>query len=88
MSKRRAPTRPQAAIAWLRAHNALVRFESDRTVSVKVNRTKRRRPTLALAILAVEREFEATREVCARHGIVIDARGVARRGRGAMRRRA
>ncbi len=41
------------AIAWLRQHNARVRFESDGTVSVTVDVT-RRRVTLELAIAAIE----------------------------------
>lgn len=48
------PLPPLSAIDWLRKHNALVRFESDGSVSVKVNRHKRRRPTLTEAIRAVE----------------------------------
>ena len=44
----------QAAVAVLRATNALVRFESDGTISVKANGKKRRRATLVLAALALE----------------------------------
>jgi hypothetical protein len=39
------------AFNWLRAHNALVRFESDGTVSVTVCRTKRRRTILVASAL-------------------------------------
>lgn len=49
------------ALDWLRHHNALVRFESDGTVSVTVNRTKRRRPLLVTAIIAVKDAIEARR---------------------------
>ena len=58
---RNAPPRlrPDAdwALDWLRAHNALVRFESDGTV----RRTKRRRTILVAAILAVKDAIEARR---------------------------
>lgn len=53
--------RPDAdwALDWLRAHNALVRFESDGTVSVTVRRTKRRRSLLVASIIAVKDAIEA-----------------------------
>lgn len=38
------------AISWCRKHNAYVRFESDGSVSVKVNDMKRRRATLIEAV--------------------------------------
>jgi hypothetical protein len=49
------------AFDWLRAHNATVRFESDGAVSVTVNRTKRRRPLLVTAILAVKDAIDVRR---------------------------
>lgn len=48
------------AVEWCRANNARVRFESDKTVSVIVNRTKRRRKSLVSAVLAVRMELGDT----------------------------
>jgi hypothetical protein len=42
-------------VRWCRANNARVRFESDGTVSVTVNRTTRRRSTIADAVAALVR---------------------------------
>ena len=49
------------AFDWLQAHNATVRFESDGTAAVTVNRTKRRRAILVTAIIAVKDAIEAPR---------------------------
>ncbi len=43
------------AVTWCRARNAMVRFESDGTVSVKVNGMTRRRQTLPDAVDAMAR---------------------------------
>ena len=40
------------AIAWCLEHNALVRFWSNETVTVRVNGTSRRRATLVQAVEA------------------------------------
>jgi hypothetical protein len=55
------PSKPDAdwALDWLRAHNALVRFEFDGTVSVTVRRIKRRGPLLVTAIIAVKDAVES-----------------------------
>ena len=55
--------RPDAdwALDWLRGHNAMVRFESDGTVSVTVQHTKRRCPMLVTAIIMVKDAIEAGR---------------------------
>ena len=50
--------RAEAALAWLRAHNALVRFESNGTVSVTVSCYKRRRATLDEAVHALRVKLE------------------------------
>lgn len=55
------PASPSRILAWLRKHNARVRFQSDDTVSVTVNRTARRRTTLALAVAAVDGALGAAR---------------------------
>ena len=38
------------AIEWCRVHNAMVRFWSNGTVTVRINSTTRRRPTLLEAV--------------------------------------
>lgn len=55
MSDSRHPYKATAildAVAWCRLHNALVRFESDGTVTVRMNGASRRRPTLVEAVEA------------------------------------
>jgi hypothetical protein len=47
-----------AALKWCREHHALVRFESDGTVSVKVNDLRRRRPTFCGAVVALKEQLE------------------------------
>ncbi len=42
------------ALVWCRQRNALIRFESNQTVTVKVSFTQRRRKTLVLAVEALK----------------------------------
>lgn len=56
----RAAYSTPGAVRWCREHNALVRFESDGTVSVKVNGKTRRRPILTDAVNALATALGAT----------------------------
>jgi len=47
------------ALAWCRTHNAFVRFESNGTVTVKVNELRRRRPTFLEAVVAMKEHLGA-----------------------------
>ncbi len=53
MKSRTADGLTAIAVAWCRTHNAMVRFESDGSVTVKVNGKQRRRPVLIAAVNAL-----------------------------------